>query len=406
MISQPQPLGIFPFPAGQLLLPDVGDRDRALADAARTDLMAGRTPTVWPAEWAVFAHALAGDRDAALAATQDDSSIIGAYNRFVLDGDARALATVHASADPTLVTLASLAAYVQGQTDDPPSPDGLTGELRANVLLAQAAAAMERHDNGLAARALDQAVTAAEPASPLLAAILLSQRASLPASASEQEACWRRALALAGDSPLPGLLADLRFGLAVVLHQQAETNRSTLVEAVQLYQLALQAGITREDRPELWAQIQSNLGLAFVSMPMSDAGAKLRHAVAIQAFREALHVYTRETHPDAWASTMLNMANAMQYLPSSHPKENLMDAVTAYEELLSVRTRAHDPLGYARILANQGTALAHLGIFAPATEKLTEAHKLLHWYNEADAADQLLHQLEAINVQLSAAEAN
>lgn len=405
MISQPQPLGIFPFPAGQLLLPDLVDSAHALADVARADLMAGRIPAAWPSEWAVFEHALADNREAAIVAARLDASPLGAYNRFVLEGDAEALGAVLASDDSTLVALATLAAYVQGQVDDLPSLDGLSGELRANVLLAHAAAAMEHHDNALATRALDQAAEAAESVSPLLAAIVLSQRLSLPATEAEQEACWRRALALAGDSPLPGLLADLRFGLAVLLHQQADTDRSKLVEAVQLYQLALQAGITREDRPELWAQIQSNLGLAFVSMPMSDAGAKLRHAVAIQAFREALHVYTRETHPDAWASTMLNMANAMQYLPSSHPKENLMDAVTAYEELLSVRTRAHDPLGYARILANQGTALAHLGIFAPATEKLTEAHKLLHWYNEADAADQLLHQLEAINVQLSAAEA-
>lgn len=406
MISQPQPLGIFPFPAGQLLLPELVDSAHALADVARADLMTGRVPAAWPTEWAVFEHALEGDRDAAIAAARRDTTLVGAYNRFVLEGDVEALAAVLASTDTTLVTLATLAAYVQGQGDDLPSPDGLHGELRANVLLAHAAAALERHDNALAARALDLAIDAAEPVSPVLAAIVLSQRASLPASDTQQEAYWRRALALAGDTPLPGLLADLRFGLAVLLHQQADADRSKLVEAVQLYQLALQAGITREDRPELWAQIQSNLGLAFVSMPMSDAGAKLRHAVAIQAFREALHVYTRETHPDAWASTMLNMANAMQYLPSSHPKENLMDAVTAYEELLSVRTRAHDPLGYARILANQGTALAHLGIFAPATEKLTEAHKLLHWYNEADAADQLLHQLEAINVQLAEAEAS
>lgn len=82
-----------------------------------------------------------------------------------------------------------------------------------------------------------------------------------------------------------------------------------------------------------------------------------------------------------------------------------MDAVTAYEELLGVRTRALDPVGYARILANQGNALAHLGIFQPAVEKLTEAHKLLHWYDEGDAAAQILEQLEAINAQLAGAGA-
>lgn len=405
MLTRPQPLGIFPYPVGLLLLPaesaDAAEYD--LERRAREQLLHGAEPTTWPAAWQGYAAAFAGDRDAALAAFQRDDSALSAYNRFVLTGSEHDRAAAARAGDP-LRTLTTLVAFIQGQTDTLPTIDALDGELRANALLAAAALKLEAEDIEGAHVVLDEGVRAAAASSPVLAAQILSQRASLGAPDAETESLWRQALDLAGDAPLPGLIAELRCGLALVVHQRATENRARLIEAVQLYQSALQAGITTESHPELWAQIQSNLGLAFVSTPMSEAGEKLRLGVAVQAFREALTVYTRETHPEAWASTMLNMANAMQYLPSSHTKENLIDAVTAYEELMTVRTRALDPVGYARLLANQGNALAHLGMFQPAVEKLTEAHKLLHWYNEADAAQQLLEQLEAINQQMTTVE--
>ncbi len=401
MITRPQPLGIFPYPAGLLLLAPVEDAEASVAADALAFLMRGATPAQWPSAWQAYAAAVAGDRDAALASLAPDTSALGAYNRFVLTGDAVDLARATSDDDDSLRTLVRLVAYIQGAVDTLPDAATLDGELRANLLLAHAAACLEAQDITGALAALRDGIADSAAVSPVLAAQLVAQHASLGEPTAETEAQWRQALELAGDAALPGLIAELRCGLALVVHQRAESNRSRLMEAVQLYQSALQAGISRESHPELWAQIQSNLGIAYVSAPMTEAGDKLRLAVAVSSFREAMTVYTRETHPEAWASAMLNMANAMQYLPSSHTKENLIDAVNAYEELMTVRTRAADPVGYARLLANQGNALAHLGMFQPAVEKLTEAHKLLHWYNEADAAARILDQLEAINQQIA-----
>lgn len=420
MLAPFQPLGIFPFPAGMLLLPEPASvpaltaaEAHATAEAATDALRRGAQPDAWPSAWTVMRRALAGDIAGAVEALQHDASDIAACNRFVLTGDASSFAQAAASDDAAVRAVAALASFTQGASDTLPAldalpatmPNDLRAVIAANLRLAHAAAALEANDPSAAAELLDHAVADVESVSPVFAAQLLAQRAGLTSDDLVQEQLWRRAIALAAQSPLDGLRGDLQYGLAVCVHQQAMRLPHRLTDVVRLYQTALQDGLERDANPELWAQAQVNLGLAYVAMPMSDAGAKLRHAVAIQAFREALNVYTRESHPEAWASTMLNMANAMQYLPSSHPKENLMDAVTAYEELLSVRTRAMDPVGYARILANQGNALAHLGIFQPAVEKLTEAHKLLHWYNEADAATQILEQLEAINVQLAGAGA-
>ncbi|MBX9855372.1 MAG: hypothetical protein K2Y26_07595 [Gemmatimonadaceae bacterium] len=415
MLVRPQPIGIFPFPAGLLLLPEPdvrSDTDRETARQAQEALMRGSVPEVWPNAWRFFAASLAGARDEAMALLSADESTHGtalvAYNRFVLAGDAGDLAAALGASAPTVRVMACCAAYVQGAVSGLPPVEemhrALDAELVAQALAVQAAWHLENHAVAEALTVLEQGVAAARVVSPILAAQLLAQRAGLEEAADTAEALWQEALHLAGDSPLPGLRAELLCGRALVVHQDSESRRHRLVEAVQLYQEALRAGIDRDSHPLMWARIQANLGIAYVSMPMSEAGNKLRLAVAVQAFREALTVYDREAHPDEWSSTMLNMANAMQYMPSGHQQENLMQAVEAYEELLTVRPRAMDPVGYARILANQGNALAHLGIFTPAVEKLTEAHKLLHWHGEPDAAQRLLDQLEAINVQLATAE--
>ncbi|MBL0938627.1 MAG: hypothetical protein IBJ03_07020 [Gemmatimonadaceae bacterium] len=414
MLVRPQPIGIYPFPAGLLLLPEPDtqtDADRAIAREAHEALMRGALPEIWPDAWRFFAAALQGDREEAMAllTTQDvaPDTAVAAYNRFVLAGDAGDLAAALGATAPSVRIMSRCAAFVQGAVSELPSPEeidnALDAELAGQAMAVQAAWYLEHHAIAEALTALTQGTILARDVSPVLAAQLLAQRAGLEDSAATAESLWQEALQLAGDSPLPGLRAELLCGRAMVVHQESESLRHRLVEAIQLYQEALRAGIDRDSHPMMWARIQANLGIAYVSMPMSEAGDKLRLAVALQAFREALTVYDRKAHPDEWASTMLNMANAMQYMPSAHQQENLMQAVEAYEELLTVRPRAMDPVGYARIIANQGTALAHLGIFAPAVEKLTEAHKLLHWHGEPDAAQRLLDQLEAINIQLATA---
>ena len=68
-----------------------------------------------------------------------------------------------------------------------------------------------------------------------------------------------------------------------------------------------------------------------------------------------------------------------------------------------MRCHALHPLGYARLLANQANALAHLGIFQPALEKLNEAHKLFHWHGEPEMAASVLEVTAEINRRLAEA---
>ncbi len=401
-LLRPQPLGIFPFPAGLLLLPTSHDPSAVTVLAS---LLRGDVTTTLPAEWEFYARAVDGDRDSAAALLQDDPSTIAAYNRFVLTGDYASLERAREDDRDAVVRLAELAAFVQGARDDAPDDAGLDHELLAVARMARAAQHLEHEDAPPALVLLRDGADAARETSPVLSAQLLAQAAQLAESSDHTLAIslWREAVRLAGDSPLAQLKSELLLGLALALHATAEGRRGALTEVVQLYQAALHAGITLEGTPDTYALVQSNIGLAYVSMPMTDAGDKIRHAVAVSSFREALKVYTREAFPEQWTSTMLNMANALQYLDSSHREENLMLAVDTYEELLAVRNKAYDPVGYGRLLANQANALAHLGIFSAALEKFNEAYKLLHWHGEAELAHSILEQVERINAQMGTA---
>jgi len=73
------------------------------------------------------------------------------------------------------------------------------------------------------------------------------------------------------------------------------------------------------------------------------------------------------------------------YTPSRHQRENLVEAAEIYESLLATRDRDTDPLGRARVLANQGNVLAHLGVFDEAKAKLYEARFLFEELGDNDS---------------------
>jgi tetratricopeptide (TPR) repeat protein len=206
---------------------------------------------------------------------------------------------------------------------------------------------------------------------------------------------YEQAIKLLEPSSLHLTRAEMWLNLGIIYQEMARGQRSALLKAVQCYQEALRV-FTRDNHPELYALAQNNLALGYLSMPLQEASDQLRMGIAVQALREVLKIYTRETHPEQWASAQLNLANALQYLPSSHPQENLIQAVELYEEVLAVRDKWQDPIGYARLLANQGNALAHLGIFPHARPKLKEALSIFEAYGEQEAAFSLMGVLSQI----------
>ncbi|MEP7010089.1 MAG: hypothetical protein ABJC13_07185 [Acidobacteriota bacterium] len=403
----PQPLGILPPPAGFLLLPESAS---PLAASALARLLSGDLSGPLPVEWEFYRQAASGDLAAALAVLELPNHPVAAYDRFVLSGDLAAFARLPSLFSGDLGRLIACAAFAAGESDCLPDAEAAEMPTVAAVAwMVRAAAEMEAGRSDQALASLDRGIAAVSAASPTFAAQLLAQKAALLADGADPDrqaalAALRLGIALVPAAPGGGrspVRSALYLALGQLLQDTAAGDRSGLLEAVSAYQAAIHSGLSLEQGAESYALAQNNLGLAYLSLPMSGGGSQLRLGIAVQSFREALKVWTPELFPEAWSSAQLNLANALQYLPSSHPQENLVQAVEIYEQLLAHRNRAFDPLGYARLLANQANALAHLGIFGPALTKLEEAHKLFRWHGEPDLAASTLEQVERINERLA-----
>ncbi|MFN3372745.1 MAG: hypothetical protein ACK44M_04145 [Chloroflexus sp.] len=373
---RPQPLGVFPLPAGYLVLPP---SDNPAAGPALAALLRGEIPAEWPPEWQFYAHALAGEVSAALAALPPTHDLVTRYNRYVLAGAPADDLMFHTLLEGELACLQGVAAFTMGHRREPPPLAGATGEVRALALVAHAAAAIEQGDIPAADRHFAEAIAAAAPVSPVLAGQIALNRAELAIQHGGELTLITRWLQQAIDYIPPESHSEVRARAAAqlgqLLQEHANGQRGPLQAAVRCYQEALRF-YQRETHPLEFAFIQNNLALAYLAMPMTEAGDRLRGAIAVQALRAALSVYDPDQHPHEWTSARLNLANALQYVHSARPAEHLLEAVAIYEDLLQRRDPIADPAGYARILANLGNALAHLGIFAEARERLLQAEQL------------------------------
>lgn len=392
---RPQPVGIYSLPACFLLLPGPASEGELFA---LRSLLSGNTAPVTAGRWRFYGQALAGNIAEAREAISGDG-ILERWNRFILLPDETEYRALHNELPAEMIPLLEAAGFAHGLSETRPAPGDLDGELRALVLLTAASWHLEHEQPEDALDLLEEALDHARPFSPLLAAQILHQMAAVESETSVSKAVthYREAIRLAADSGHLPLRAELWLNLGSALQRDANGRRELLLEAAKAYQEALHCGLSLDHHPEMYALAQLNLALAYLMMPSRDTTDSLRMGIAIQSLREALRVFQRETHPEMWSSAQLNLANALQYIHSSHPEENLKQAVDIYEELLETRNRAHDPLGYARLIANQANALAHLGVFQPALQKLNEAHKLFHWHGEPEMAASVLELTGEIN---------
>ncbi len=395
-VPRPQPLGILDGPPGLLLVgPGEG------VEELLRDLAAGREPTAWPAAATCLAAAWRGDIDGAVAALGDDA--VSAVNRLVLQPREDTLATARDATllDHRLQSVVAAAAYIGGLSDDAPQPDGLDGEFAVLAYTVGAARSIEFRDGHGATRRLTAALHHAEAAGPVLAARVLAQLAERSHGPAAID-LYSRALTVLQGTERRDLVAALSLERALLSHELADVERHRLQPAVRDYQGAL-SFYRKETHPSEFALANSNLAVALLSLPTSQSQDQIRLGVAVQSLRSALEVYSPSSDPDRWSSCQMNLANALQYLPSTHRRENLEEAVDLYEEVLSVRSAARDPLGYARVLANQANALAHLAAFDQAEERYREAGRLFGLAGDTDASAVVARQLVEIDESRRAA---
>ncbi len=395
-LVRPQPLGVLDGTAGLLLVPP-GDGAAELL-TAMAEL--GR-PDEWGAAGSVLAATERDDIDAALAMLGD--SVDDVINRLVLLPTPEHLeaALAAAAGDRLRTAVVAAAAYVSNLSDDPPSAEGLDAEFAVLAHTVRAARAMEFSDAPGALRILIEAAEVAESVGPALHGRLLGMVAEhrfRTQQAVEASLEWYdRAIDVLAATNLDDLRAGLQLERGIALHQMADVQPHRLMPAVRSYQSAL-IHITEEADPERFAVANMHIGIAYLAMPMADASDQVRLGVAVQSLRAALRVFDPATHPWEWSSSKMNLANALQYLPSTHREDNLAEAVEMYADVLRHRSKASDPAGYGRVLANQANALAHLGRFERAVEAYNEAKALFDIAGEPEI-------IEVIDAQLGEIEA-
>jgi tetratricopeptide (TPR) repeat protein len=413
---RPQPVGIFGGSAAHLLLPQPMDSENEMARACLNELLSGNLQQSFPAEWTFFQLAAQGDLDQALRELNQSASVhdfaggITLYNRFVLFPSNQLFLELQNQLNGDLRLMLETAAYASGIAEHPPQLDSttnpvLSGELAAWLLAISATGDLEHQDFQSAREKLGRAVDYAKPTSSLLAAMLTAQSANLAQHGLDLDPAvikreYQSAIRLAEGTRLPGFLAELWTQVGMLIQQSVSVSREGLLEAIKAYQSAIQSGVDPVMNPRLFAELQNNLGLAYVAMSNSEASNQLRVGIAIQSFRRALEALDPETDGDLWARINMNLASALQYAPSSHPAENLVQAVEIYEQVLNYRTKARDPVAYSLVLLNQANALAHLGMFKPSLEKASEAYKLFQWYDQPEPAATARELVETVNQQL------
>ncbi|MBM0104980.1 hypothetical protein JM946_09475 [Steroidobacter sp. S1-65] len=237
------------------------------------------------------------------------------------------------------------------------------------------------------------------------------------ASLEEARAAYEQALPVLNRLGGPEEIAEAEMNLGLVLQYLAGYGRAAITEAISAYQRALRT-FHRQRFPAEYAILQNNLATAFLSMPVTDERAKIREALAVQCFEDALEVVNLIDHPVEYAMLQNNLGNALQYAPSSHPVENNLRAIAAYDQALKVRSRANAPLEYANTIANKANCLWNLPDELERPEAgnrenlrhartyYEEAHEIFTEHGEAgkahqvaEALAQLAHELDGLGEQ-------
>jgi hypothetical protein len=405
MISA-QPLGAFPLPAGYMLVPDVDD---PRVDDAVASLLAGKLPSVWPAAMRAHQFVHTGELLAAHAILVDDDPV-SLYNRYLLWPATVDPARVAQRLPADLAPLVDVVRYTSGAVDEPPPlpGEGVSPIVTGLVLSTHATHALAAGQPGAAVELLSDAAALVEELTPPLAALLRGNAGTIGHQHGLDRARARNDLRAAAaaltDTDLHVAKAELHYQLGTLEHEDAVAVDGSLRAAMHHYYTTLQL-VTEHSAPHLWASAQLSLATSHLSSQMVEASDALRTGIAIQAMRASLRIFTKDEHAAQWAMATLNLANALVYSPSVKQGDNLVEAVELYEEVLETRGRDADPLGRARVLANQGNALAHLGIFGEAKAKLYEARFLFEEHLDHDSAFAVRGVLDEIAKQLVPAPA-
>lgn len=202
---------------------------------------------------------------------------------------------------------------------------------------------------------------------------------------SESHGCYNKALTVFEGEDLPLLAAEANYCKGILLLAWAQANNPQFYRpAAESFQKAVQA-FTREETPEVYADIQHHLGIIYADIPDEVKKKSIWAGVSSAAFREALEIYQKDTYPQAYATVCNHYGNALTKYPQAKLSDNFEKAIFYYQEALSIRTAAEFPKERCLTLLNYLNAQWHLGMeedkldkarYQEMVEKAEEAARL------------------------------
>lgn len=228
----------------------------------------------------------------------------------------------------------------------------------------------------------------------------------------QAKAGYEEALPILQQLASPPEVAEAQMNLGLVLQSLVPFNLARIVDSIKAYHEALQV-FTWQDYPQEYACLYNNIAIAYLSMPLASEREYLRQGLAVQSFEVALKHIKLIDHPREYAMLQNNLGNALQYLVSSHPLENNLRAITAYDEALKVRNSKDTPLEYANTISNKANALCNLPDdyqkpevgnlqnLLQASAYYQEAWKIFTQYQQAEQAQVVAQAMEEIVAEIT-----
>ncbi len=169
---------------------------------------------------------------------------------------------------------------------------------------------------------------------------------------------YEEALPILQQLASPEEVAEAQMNLGLVLQSLVPFHLARITDSIQAYQEALQI-FTWERYPQEYAILHNNIAIAHISMSMTGEQQDLQQALAIQTFESALQHINLIDCPREYAMLQNNLGNTLQCL-ATDSVDYLLRAIAAYDEALKVRNLQNTPLEYANTIANKANALFKL----------------------------------------------
>jgi tetratricopeptide (TPR) repeat protein len=185
--------------------------------------------------------------------------------------------------------------------------------------------------------------------------------ATISNSFSEALGYCNRAIAIFEEAALPALAAQAQLRKAALLQTWAQQgNPQFFRTAMQAYQTALSI-FTRDAAPDVFAEIQHQLGKVYAEVPDEIKKKGVWAAVSVSSFTEALNFYNKVEYPYEFAMICHSFGTAYTKYPAALHSDNFDKALAWYREALDIRTAAQYPLERTLTLVNYLEASWYVG---------------------------------------------